>query len=170
MNTYVCLYLRLSHSLSSSCFSSPFFSFLLFCLMSGFPLRKAAYQTLDTLLDAPTLVTRSGAGHTITIDVAQILTHLTPGFTDHDDIIILVYQMIEKCAARYPQQLASVLDTMPGKMMVTKQNSAMTQRRGATVSNTRAFGRWFGTPLTECHLRVRVCPMVSFRCLGRCER
>jgi len=73
----------------------------------GLPLRKAAFQCLDTVLDVafPAL------------DSVTFLRHLSKGLTDHPDIVILVYGMLAKVAQRYPNQLAQVLDEMPPPMM-----------------------------------------------------
>lgn len=94
--------------------------FVLVCpfVASGFPLRKAAYQTLDTLLDV----------HSPSLDAVSLLTHLSGGLSDHDDIVILVYQMLEKCAQRYPVQMSQVLDSLPGKMMVSIKTYVLIRR------------------------------------------
>lgn len=76
-------------------------------------MRKAAYQTLDTLLDV----------NYPSLDAVKLLREISQGLSDHDDIVILVYQMLEKCSYRYPVQLSVVLDQLPGKMMVGDQKT-----------------------------------------------
>ena len=93
-------------------------SCLLFVCCAGFPLRKAAYQTLDTLLDVAFPL----------LDSSVLIRELGAGLSDHDDIMIAVYQILYKLSQQHPLELSRVLDTMPQKMMVT-HNTYTTRRR-----------------------------------------
>lgn len=73
----------------------------------GLALRKAAYQSLETLLTQK---------HT-TLDVTEYIRHLQNGLVDHDDVQISTYVSLTKLAQIQPQALLETLDELPPKIM-----------------------------------------------------
>ena len=98
----------------------PIFSF------PGFPLRKAAYQALDTLVDVAFSY----------LDPSQLVRELSAGLTDQDDIIMAAYQILYKLSIAHPVELCRVLDTLPQKMMVSDRGQ-VSQGRGMRGESRR---------------------------------
>jgi len=101
----------------------PIFSF------PGFPLRKAAYQALDTLVDVAFSY----------LDPSQLVRELSAGLTDQDDIIMAAYQILYKLSIAHPVELCRVLDTLPQKMMVSDREAGFTRGKEEGESRRMAL-------------------------------
>jgi cullin-associated NEDD8-dissociated protein 1 len=74
----------------------------------GLPLRKAAFQCMDTLIDAcPNL-----------LDLHDYLAHLKNGFTDeNNDIQMITYQILYRLGRYHGAAVVSALDELPTALM-----------------------------------------------------
>ena len=72
----------------------------------GLPLRKAAYQLLDTLIDTP---------HRI--DIQEFIKVVMNGVKDEDDIAILTYQILYKLAVYHGAAFLQQIDEIPNLVM-----------------------------------------------------
>lgn len=114
----------------------------------GLPLRKAAFQCLETLVDR--------ASHTL--EMRQFLRHVMKALADSDDIQILAYDMIEKVAKWHGPALLEVLEELPAAVMGSvKGQLKMAKQENAEPHRARAV------------LRVAVRCLHTVRCLPNAE-
>jgi len=73
----------------------------------GLPLRKAAFQCLETLLDV--------APHRL--DLKEYITEVQKGLLDHDDIQIVTYNMLHYTATWHGNALLQVIEELPTLIM-----------------------------------------------------
>jgi len=78
----------------------------------GLPLRKAAFQCLETLLDV--------APHRL--DLSEYVRKIQLGLVDHDDIEILTYQILANMAQYHGGKLLEVLEELPNQIMKGVKN------------------------------------------------
>jgi len=78
----------------------------------GLPLRKAAFQCLETLLDV--------APHRL--DLSEFIKKIQIGLVDHDDIQIVTYQILYNMAQYHGGKLLEVLDELPNQIMKGVKN------------------------------------------------
>eukprot|EP00462_Mataza_sp_D1_P022295 CAMPEP_0175136666 /NCGR_PEP_ID=MMETSP0087-20121206/9404_1 /TAXON_ID=136419 /ORGANISM="Unknown Unknown, Strain D1" /LENGTH=1304 /DNA_ID=CAMNT_0016419451 /DNA_START=35 /DNA_END=3949 /DNA_ORIENTATION=- len=74
----------------------------------GLPLRKGAYQALETLLET--------ASHSL--NLTQFCGIVKEGLTDHDDIQTVAYGILEKVAKAHSRAMLTVADQLPEKVMI----------------------------------------------------
>jgi len=73
----------------------------------GLPIRKAAFQCLETLLDV--------APHRL--DIKEFINQIQKGLVDHDDIQIVSYNIFHSIAQWHGPALLQVIDEMPPLIM-----------------------------------------------------
>lgn len=102
----------------------------------GLPLRKAAFQCLETLLDV--------APHRL--DLKEYVLEIQKGLNDHDDLQIVVYNMLYNCAQWHGNALLQVIEELPTLVMASvrkklKEANEKEPERALTVlrSSVRAL-------------------------------
>jgi len=73
----------------------------------GLPIRKAAFQALETLLDV--------APHRL--DMKEYVNEIQKGLNDHDDIQIVTYNILHSIATWHGASLLQLIDEMPTAIM-----------------------------------------------------
>lgn len=131
----------------------------------GLPLRKLAFQALDTLLQSSPHL----------FDVGAFINHIKAGLADHDDVQILTYGIFANLAEHHGNALLAVLDELPdlvftGVRVKLKEAKKAEPERAldvlrATVRALHAMhslpGAQTATAFADFYLRVLKTPLLA---------